>query len=458
MKNFKFISFMAVVLAIGIALSACGTGADVEGNNTAADSSSSLAPDVTGTKAEPVELVVWVGGTLLGDDDIAKTKSEDIIGTAATTVQIKEAFQNKYPNVTLKFEYHGWAEELTANLMRAVMGGVGPDVVQGESQVYELAKIGGFKELNIEDIRDEIVPGTLEVAIYNDKVYGVPFRTGVFGLIYNKDVLQKSGYDPEKDIPTTWDQLLEMSQDITAKGKGEYYGFMIDAVPGAGSMFRLLPWILQAGGSVGTLDGDVTFNNPANVKALEFARELAKTAPKGAAAITDEWDALKVVQEGLAAFQVNGPWEIDWQKTMKSNCGYARLPVPEEGQTGNAIVSNIVHSVLKNSKHPAEAEAFVKFCASKEGQKIIMSNESIIPVNKTMLDEVPDYLTRNPDLKPFIDELNEAKVLAPLPSYKKNSSQVMDQWTELKNVIFDPSKDLQAGIEKAQQEAENAMK
>ncbi|GGD62898.1 ABC transporter substrate-binding protein [Paenibacillus nasutitermitis] len=456
------IKLVAILVILTILLAACSSDKKTE-NQPNQSVGQSNQNDPAG-KVEEVTLVVWVGGSLYDDERVkklqedAKKKGEKIIGVAAATAEIKKAFEEKYPGVKLKFESHGWADELTANLQRAVLGGTGPDVVQGESQIYEFAKLNAFKELSIDDeMKQDLLPGPLSVATVNDKIYGLPFMTGTFALQYNKDVLRKAGFDPDKDIPKTWDELVNMVNDITAKGNGEYYGYMINASDGLGSMFRAHPWVKQMGTDFGTADGDATFNSPDALKAYEFLRELAKNAPPGAASLNEEGKILAILHTGQAAFQIDGPWQIDWAKQDKCDCGYARLPVPSEGKTGNSIVGNIVHSVLRDTKHPKEAEDFVRFLASPEGQEIVMRNTPTLPINKKALERVPDYFETNPELRVFYDELEQAKNIAPLPTFKKNSSQVIDQWTILKNMIFDPKQDLKASADKVQKASEEAM-
>ncbi len=457
------LKLVSILVVLAMALAACSTDKKTENqSNTPAGESSQNAG---GKQKEEITLVVWVGGSLYDDERVKKLQEdaeksgEKIIGVAAATAEIKKAFEEKYPGVKLKFETHGWADELTANLQRAVLGGTGPDVVQGESQIYEFAKLNAFKELNIDDeMKNDLLPGPLSVANVNGKIYGLPFMTGTFALQYNKDVLRKAGYNPDTDIPKTWDDMVKMVNEITAKGNGEYYGYMVNASDGLGSMFRAHPWVRQMGADFGTADGAATFNSPEALKAYEFLRELSKNSPPGATSLNEEGKILAILHTGQAAFQIDGPWQIDWAKQDKCDCGYARLPVPSEGQTGNSIVGNIVHSVMRDSKHPEEAENFVRFLASPEGQEIIMKNTPILPINKKALERVPDYFVQNPELKVFYEELEQAKNISPLPTFKKNSSQVIDQWTIMKNMIFDAKQDLQASADKVQKASEEAMK
>jgi len=408
-------------------------------------------------------LVVWV--SFPGDEEIQADIERAQAGEETTfsyltniALELREAFETQHPGVRVVYQNRGWGPELAANLQRAVLGGAGPDIVAGEAQVIELARLGLFREIDTSDIPEGIIPATLTGAIDDGKLYGLPWGTGTFGLQYNRDVLRQAGYDPETDIPETWDELLVMSQDIAARGNGEYYGFMVDAAPGLGSMFRFDPWLKQLGASFGTEDGGVNFNGPEHLRVYEFVRQLSRTSPPGAAAMTDEGQILGQIHSGRVAFQIDGPWQIEWAGNVGCDCGYASLPVPEAGMTGNTIVGNAIYSVLSDSRNPKLAEEFIKLMASPEGQAIRLKYESALPVNTGALELVPDFFERYPELEPFYIELTQSENISPLPQYRKNASRIIDTWTELKTAILDPTQDLQQAADRAQQEAESHLR
>lgn len=407
-------------------------------------------------------LVVWVAGfpadeQIQAEVDRAREANGPVNNQTRVAIELREQFEAQHPGVTVVFQDRGWTTELTANLQRAVLGGVGPDVVAGESQVVELAQLGLFRAIDASDIKG-LIPGTLKGATHEGVLYGLPYITGTFGLQFNRDVLRQAGYDPEADIPETWDELLAMSQDITAKGNGEYYGFMVDAAPGLGSIFRFDPWLKQLGTGFGTEDGGVIFNSPEHLRVYEFVRELSLTSPPGAAAMTDEGQILSQIHSGRAAFQIDGPWQLDWAAGAGCDCGYAKLPLPDAGRTGNTIVGNAFFSVLSDSKNPELAEAFVRWTASAEGQAIWLQNDTRLPTNTDSLKLVPDFFERFPDLEAFFTELTESDNVAPLPNWRKNPSRILDTWTELKTAILDPRQDIQQAADRAQQQAEDHLR
>ena len=58
---------------------------------------------------------------------------------------------------------------------------------------------------------DAFLPGPMQAATYQGKVYAVPWYTDAGLLYYRKDLLEKSGYSGP---PETWDDLMEMAEKV----------------------------------------------------------------------------------------------------------------------------------------------------------------------------------------------------------------------------------------------------
>ncbi|MGH3148051.1 MAG: extracellular solute-binding protein, partial [Rubrobacter sp.] len=58
---------------------------------------------------------------------------------------------------------------------------------------------------------DAFLPGPIEAATYDGKLWSVPWYTDAGLLYYRQDLLEKSGYS---EPPTTWDELQEMAAKV----------------------------------------------------------------------------------------------------------------------------------------------------------------------------------------------------------------------------------------------------
>ena len=65
--------------------------------------------------------------------------------------------------------------------------------------------------------------------VYGDdgeSIYGVPFATDTWAMVYNTDVMAEAGIDK---VPETWDELLEASRKVKANTDKIGFGFAAGA-------------------------------------------------------------------------------------------------------------------------------------------------------------------------------------------------------------------------------------
>ena len=118
-------------------------------------------------------------------------------------------FNAKYPNATHKYMDMGWDEVLRQNLVTALLGGTGPDIIVGENFIQPYAEIGAFLAVDdaIEDVKDNLVPGCYAASMLKGKAYGTCQYTACFGFERNPNVIEKAGLDPDNP-PKYWSELL----------------------------------------------------------------------------------------------------------------------------------------------------------------------------------------------------------------------------------------------------------
>jgi ABC-type glycerol-3-phosphate transport system substrate-binding protein len=306
-----------------------------------------------------------------------------------------------------------------------------------------------------EEYTKDLVQGPMAAAKFDGKNYGVSGMTGIFALMYNKDVMKKAGLDPNAP-PKTWDEWLEMSRKITEAGKGEYYGSVVQTT-GLGGTFRIAPFMRQLGGDLTTPDWQqVTFDTPENAKALAFLKELSKTAPSGSTALNDEGALYNMVHHGKAAFGVAGPWHISWSATEKCDCGFVPLPVPEGGKRANVIVGNTIWFVLKQSKNQAAGMEYLRIIASQEYQEKYALASGRMPSNK-LAGANAELIEAIPQLAIY-SEIVENEEAGPLPVYAKNGPKVWEAWHKAQESVLVGDKSVESSLAEAQKTAEELLK
>lgn len=146
--------------------------------------------------------------------------------------------------------------------------------------------------------KDDFYPALVENFTYDDQFYCAPKDFSTLGLVINTDLWAAAGLT-DADVPTTWDELAEVSQTLTTDGQvGLAFGAEYQ---------RVGAFMAQAGG--GLVDGDtVVADSPENVEALEYVKDNLDAGNFAYAAdIGAGWGG-EAFGKGLAAMVIEGNW------------------------------------------------------------------------------------------------------------------------------------------------------
>src|SRR5690606_8775395 len=91
------------------------------------------------------------------------------------------------------------------------------------------------------DYFEQLSPSHVRLARYEDGLYALPFTAEGSVLLYNKGLFEQAGLDPEQP-PTTWQEIYEAAQAITALGD-DTYGFYFAGSCAGCNAFTYLPLI-----------------------------------------------------------------------------------------------------------------------------------------------------------------------------------------------------------------------
>ena len=146
--------------------------------------------------------------------------------------------------------------------------------------------------------KDYFFEGPMLSAMFEGRIYGLPNNSNCLALFYNVDLLEAANVA----VPTTWAEL-EAAASILSDG--EVFGLAISAVNNEEGTFQFMPWFISADGSIDDLGG------PGPVRAVEFLHNLIESGYMSRDVINwTQGDANMQFMNGLAAMQVNGPWNI----------------------------------------------------------------------------------------------------------------------------------------------------
>ncbi|MEG0305293.1 MAG: sugar ABC transporter substrate-binding protein [Oscillospiraceae bacterium] len=396
----KHISVIAFILAISLALTACGSkpasAAPVESKPA-----SSSAP----VAAEPVTITFeQFSGS--GDNEAVLQKMIDSY-TAAN------------PNVTIKLQSYGYDDYFT-QLTAKVSGGKAPDIFELNYENFvSYAKKGAL--MNLDSI---ISTAGIDTTVYNDmalnafkadgKQYGVPNSFSNVILVYNKDLFDKAGVDyPTNDWK--WSDAMAAAEKIRALGK-DIYGYYHPI-----TFNEFYKTAQQNGGNLISEDATkFTMNTPQNVETLQYMVDMQRKTNVMPTAEQmggmGDWDLFKSGRLGMI---VTGIWCFP---DFTRDCDFAWDIAVEPGNTAKAthFFSN-GYVIGKDSKVAEEATKFINYISSDKAATQIrldaawelppVKDQSIVdqyvaktpPTNRDVVFKSLDYLVTPPVITQFAE-------------------------------------------------------
>ena len=397
------------------------------------------------------EIIHWVEGYLNPAREDAEQWKE--YGDAAF-----ELFHDKYPNVTVKCEDHGWDEALRQNLVTALLGGMGPDAIVGENFFQQYGDLGALMPVDdyIQDIKDNLIEGTYAAAVTQGQVFGINQFTGCFGFERNPNVIEAAGLDPS-EAPNTWDDLLVQAEQITEAGNGEYYGYTLQGPVGfsVGGIFRVAVYLKQAGAEIQQDDGYPWFDNPKTIPVLDFLRKINAFTPPGLTFNPDEGQVYSQLFLGVSAYQICGSWHVNWAKDSGlDNAIYSGVPIPKDGNPASVVVGNVINAVLTGSKHPEATAEWIKIFTRDEVQDLVNPVLGRMPSTRSSLERLEP--TASEADQAFINELLNAD-LGILPQWRQDPQKLWTVYNDLLTGVLSTDEPLDQLVGQAQQQADDVM-
>lgn len=233
----------------------------------------------------------------------------------------------------------------------------------------------------------------------NGQLVAMPYHADTGLLFFRRDLLRAYGY---QHPPATWDELEKMAARIQqgerSKGRKDFWGFVWQGAASEALTCNALEWqVSEGGGRIVEEDGTISVNNPATIRAWErAARWVGSISPPSVTAYK-EWDALNIWRSGNAAFMRNWPTSFSASQGEPYALGdkFAATLLPR-GRAGHAgTLGGASLSVFRNSRHPKEALALVRYLCRRDvelARVMVSSQPPVIPA----LFDVPEVLKARP--------------------------------------------------------------
>jgi len=291
-------------------------------------------------------------------------------------------FKELYPDIDVKFTVFPYNEYRDKLLVAAAAGN--PPEISVVDQIWNPEFSAAGFIIPLDDYvaqsqsvkRENYFAGAWDSALFQGKLYGVPFDVGVWALnYYNKDFFRKAGLDPEKP-PVTWDEFYEVAKKMTG---GEQWGTALWVGKGDAIQCITDALIFSNGGSV--LNADFTqcvLDQPPAIGAMEFFKKLQAVNPPGEVARTEE-DSFQLFTAGKVGMFWYGEWGQDTVNARAPEMDWActNFPKPADGQSiGTFGGWNMV--IYKNAPNKDAAWKFIEYWTSREVNEKV---SSLTPAN-----------------------------------------------------------------------------
>ena len=134
-------------------------------------------------------------------------------------------FQATHPNVTINRSVYS-STKIPEIVMTAYASGAGPDIFNLQiSHEYSYIINGlvapvdyaaaGFKDAKV--MQDHYMAGILDPVTVDGKIYGMPLEITNWVIYVDKNVFVDAGLDPVKDLPKTWEDMVELAPKIVKR-------------------------------------------------------------------------------------------------------------------------------------------------------------------------------------------------------------------------------------------------
>lgn len=359
-------------------------------------------------------------------------ESESFRGVYAS---VKE-FESRHPNIKVVMGTPGGGAGIDPQkLMTSVASKTPPNLIWFDRfTISSWASRGTFIPLDefVERDginKDDFYEACWNEAVYDGKLYGLPWDTDCRGLYYNKAIFKELGLDPNHP-PTDWDELVEYSQKMTIigdKGRYERIGF----APNYGNAWLYLYGWLN-GGEFMSADGRTcTLNEPRIVDALQYMVD-AYDAIGGYRSVIgfEKTGGFGLAQDpfigGKVAMVINGNWCLDDIARYNPNLDFGVITPPApKGKQPLTWSGGFALVMPKGAKNTNETWELMKWLALEEG-RLFEAKKQLEYNNKINRGFYIPRMTAN-------RKINE-KLFALYPGPNENIQKAVKAFLEMMNV------------------------
>jgi multiple sugar transport system substrate-binding protein len=314
------------------------------------------------------------------------------------TQQAVDAFTTANPDIAVTVENSEWSSYWD-KLATTTAANDAPDVIQmDESYIAAYGTRGAL--LDLDTVKDNLDLSAMDAKVLDtgkvDGTFvGAPVGTANFSVAVNPTVLQEAGVAMPDDKTWTWNDLAELSAEVTTKlGSTGVYG-----LDGFGtSTAELGAWARQRGEEVWPTDGQTALSEATVTSYFDYANKLIemKAAPKASLQVENSTAALdaSLFATNKAAFHLLFHTQISAFATASGNeLHLLRLPAQVSGESPKMVnKASMYWSISARSEQVEAAAKLVDFLMTDPAATKILTTERGIPAIPAVQDDIAPEL------------------------------------------------------------------
>lgn len=331
--------------------------------------------------------------------------------------KVIDLFEEEYPNIKVEQEVVMWGDAWPKTIA-VIEAGDGPDFQFSIPDLlltsYLLKALIPVTDLVNELDQDyDFIDSQVQTYFHDNEYWGVPIWTMVFLLTYVPNLLEE--YVGTTEPPKNWEEYLEYAKLLTDPKK-DVYGVGLGGAINLMTTEQAYAFLANTGAKFFDEKGNVIFNSPETIQAMEMYRDLFQYNPPGAEAWSWGEIELNIMARKIAMSTYFPSVQRRFHMELDSDdYAGAHQPYPADGQPGTITYPNEIHIYKWTKDKPGHLEAtyeFIRFIMRPEVNYILTAVQEpggFYPTTKAAM-EAPEFWD-DPIISRY-KEMNKAAVEA----------------------------------------------
>ena len=321
---------------------------------------------------------------------------------------VTEAWNADHPDEAVTLQEVPAGASTEEAITAAIVAGTTPDLLFAVSPAAttDWVRQGGLVNLSSFDGGTEYIEDRVgEVArgyVHEDGAYyQLPWKSNPVMIMYNRELFELAGIDPDDPGMDSYDSFLAGAQKIVDSGASPSAIWPAPTAEFFESWFDYYPLLLAQTGGIRLIeDGSATFASPEGISAGEFWEQIYARGLAPRETSTD--NAMAV---GSTAMQIAGPWAI---ASYDGTLDYGIMPVPTpdgappEEITTFADAKNA--SIFTSSQNQLTAWDVLRFATDIDQDRTLLDLTGQMPMRANLLEVLPQFFDENPAYRAFADQ------------------------------------------------------